>query len=134
MTEVNEDGQMQIGVLNMQYATLWQDSDPEFKFQKPLFHIVSFSTDDGKTLSPPTIYFVPKEYDLPAPLLRQQTLSGPYGSDDHIVVQMETWLDKHAAHVFQTDTAIMATDNLVWSRNGRSDNPCPLDQVTKIIQ
>jgi hypothetical protein len=111
MAQANEDGQTQIGSLVMEYATLWQDSDPEHTFYKSSYHVIAFSTDDGKLISPPTIFFVPKNCTLPE-FLHGGAVSvrGVYGPDHTLVTQLETWLREHAVHVIEVDRAIIATN------------------------
>ena len=109
MAQVNEDGQTQIGSLTMEYVTLWRDSDPEHTFKKSVFHVITFSTDDGKTTSSPMIFFVPKQHELPLPLCGNTVLRGSCGPDD-AVEQVLTWLAEHAAHIIATDRVVVATN------------------------
>jgi hypothetical protein len=93
--------------LSMTYSDIVKNSDdPEMILSRPRYNVFSFSTQDSKGFTLPTIYFVPKEIELPVSLQNKEGfLNCTYQSKTETIgAEINIWLEKNSEHKFDRHT------------------------------
>ena len=98
------------GNFTMTYSHHEQDPDDEqMVYGMPNYHVICFSTEDNKGMSIPSIFFVPREIELPDELKNRHSFVR-LSYNPETGQKIDEWLHKNCEHMIECDKFISTKD------------------------
>ena len=88
-------------------STVHDEDDDQHTYWQSKFRIISFVTDDGKAMSVPVVYFVPREVAIPDFI---KSFNVGYYQDDTEIDKMVKWVKANSVYNQQCKAAIIGTN------------------------